>query len=169
MYNINKFIESHRWKLIFIVFVFLIWSYHYMGIRYNEQVKIDTIKNNLKQFVLHRDAANVLLLARVINKEVNGCEVEDKLAVASSILNRLDDGKYGSTIKEVIYKENQYVIGKKYTKDDVSIAYSVYKLNVRDCRIKYFFNPKTANKIEASKIRKNKKLIFKTDCHEYYS
>jgi spore germination cell wall hydrolase CwlJ-like protein len=169
MYDkISNFIEKRALWLIILTFAFLLFCFHYFGVRYNEQVKVDKIKNNLKQFTMHRDAYNVLLIARVINKEVNGCSVDDKIAVASSIINRLEDGRYGSTIKEVIFKQNQYVSGEDITRDDIAVAYAVYSMNVRNCDIRYFFNPRYANKLEMNKIRRNSTLLLKTKCHEYY-
>ena len=131
-------------------------------------IKINSYKKVLKQYTISKEVNDVWLIARVINREVTGCSIYDKIAVASSILNRVDDVAYDSTIYEVIYQRRQYAISDTFTNEDVKVAYAVYNGIIRDCNIKYFFNPKIANKKQMAIIRSTGTLKFKTDCHEYY-
>ncbi len=48
------------------------------------------------------------LLARLVTAEANGEPYEGKVAVATVVLNRVDDEQYPDSIKEVIYEERQF-------------------------------------------------------------
>lgn len=159
-----KFIERN-FLILVIPTIFLMASIFIMMEHKN---KVDIIKNNLRSYHSYKSVKEIELISRVINQEVSGCSVYDKIAVASSILNRLDDGKYGNSINEVIFKKHQYTISDTFTTLDVDVAFFVYVLNGRDCDIKYFFNPKTADKKHINQLRNNYSLKFKTKCHEYY-
>jgi len=162
--EILKFIEKH-FIILVIPTIFLLVSIFIMMEHKN---KVDIIKNNLEVYNKYKLNVDVWLISRVINKEVSGCSVYDKIAVASSILNRLDDGRYGNSINEVIFKKHQYTISDTFTKLDLDVAFFVYVLEGRDCDIKYFFNPKNADKKHTNQLRNNYTLKLKTKCHEYY-
>lgn len=129
----------------------------------DNQEKLITIKSNLHV----REYKEVNLLARVINKEVTGCGDIDKVLVASSILNRVDDAAFKGNVFEVVYTANQYAVSDTFTKDDFEIALCVYDNIVRDCNVLYFHTA-SSNTKHSKKIRKTKNLIHKSDCHEYY-
>lgn len=48
------------------------------------------------------------LLCRVVMSEAGAEPIECQIAVAETILNRLDSGSFGNTIEEVVYKPYQY-------------------------------------------------------------
>ena len=50
------------------------------------------------------------LLARVVNREAGGESIECQRAVVTVIFNRLKAGKWGDTLKEIIYAESQFTV-----------------------------------------------------------
>lgn len=48
------------------------------------------------------------LLARVVYGEARGESFEGKLAVASVVMNRLEDSRFGDTLEEVVYQRGQF-------------------------------------------------------------
>lgn len=122
-----------------------------------------TVKNRLKSYTYDE----VSLLARVINAEATGCSDVDKVAIASSIMNRVDDPSFNGNIHAVVYSKNQYAINNNFTNQDLNIAYCVYNGWVRDCNVLYFHTKLSSNN-HSKKIRRERKLLFKTDCHEYF-
>lgn len=48
------------------------------------------------------------LMARVVMSEASVLSIDAKQAVAQTILNRLQDGRWGNTISEVVYYPNAY-------------------------------------------------------------
>lgn len=162
--EVLKFIERN-FIILMIPTIFLVAS---IFIMMESKNKVNIIKNNLEIYNKYKLNTDVWLISRVINQEVSGCSVYDKIAVASSILNRLDNGEYGNSISEVIFKKHQYTISDTFTKLDLDVAFFVYVLGERDCDIKYFFNPKSADKKHVNQLRSSYSLKLKTKCHEYY-
>ncbi|HHT48969.1 MAG TPA: LysM peptidoglycan-binding domain-containing protein [Firmicutes bacterium] len=56
-------------------------------------------------------AADIELLARLVRAEAEGESYEGQVAVAASVLNRLNDPRYPNTIREIVYQVDQ---GKYY-------------------------------------------------------
>lgn len=50
------------------------------------------------------------LLACVVMAEAGGEPYEGKLAVANIVINRMNSGKYGSTIEDVVYAQSQFSV-----------------------------------------------------------
>lgn len=59
------------------------------------------------------------LLACLVMAEAGGESYDGKLAVANIVLNRLNSGKYGSTISSVIYANNQFSVVKSGVLDRI--------------------------------------------------
>lgn len=116
-----------------------------------------------------------VLLARMLFGEARGCSREEKIAVAYSAINRINDGKKwnGTTLREVLLKPYQY---SSFNKNDVNRKKLMDPLKyepkafedcleiageVLDGRYKelnfgqtHFFNPKSAKPSWADKIEK---------------
>lgn len=55
-------------------------------------------------------AAELLLIAQVVQEEAKGSSVEARAAVANTIYNRYLSSKYPDTIEGIIFQENQYTV-----------------------------------------------------------
>ena len=55
-------------------------------------------------------AAELLLLAQVVQEEAKGTSVEARAAVANTIYNRYLSSQYPSTIEGIIFQKNQYTV-----------------------------------------------------------
>ena len=60
------------------------------------------------------------LMARTVYAEARGENFEGKVAVAQVILNRYESGRFGNSIKRVVFARNQFAVSKKY--DDECMA-----------------------------------------------
>lgn len=58
--------------------------------------------------VIETDSSDLYLLAAIVYAEAGNQSYEGQLAVASVVMNRVASGKWGSTIKDVIYAPNQF-------------------------------------------------------------
>ena len=144
-----------------IILILLIY-FAYKDVKKQEQIIHSEL---LTKYALKHNSE---LIARVLHAEGNGTPDIDKIAIGSSILNRMNNVEFPSSIIDVIYQKNQYVISDTFTQHDLQIASCLLEDHLRECDILYFFNPKTAtNKRDIKKIRK-RKLIIKTLGHEYY-
>ena len=151
--------------ILIIIFITISVYIEYHRYRNVENRDIVQYREQLNNYSLE---SNSRLIARVLYAEANGESDIDKIAVRSSILNRVDNIEFPSSIDSVIYQKNQYAIANKFTKHDLQIATCLLEDYFRDCNIMYFFNPKTiTNKVHLKNIRK-KELILKTKNHEYY-
>lgn len=54
------------------------------------------------------------LIARVVSGEANGESFDGKVAVAEVVLNRVESGKFGKTVKSVVNAKNQFSVGSTY-------------------------------------------------------
>lgn len=53
-------------------------------------------------------ANDIFLMQRVIETEVYDLDFEKKINIASVVLNRIDNGEFGDTVKEVVTSPNQF-------------------------------------------------------------
>lgn len=54
------------------------------------------------------------LMARTVHAEARGEEFEGKVAVAQVIINRYESGRFGDSIRRVVFARNQFAVSKKY-------------------------------------------------------
>lgn len=131
------------------------------------------ITKNSKNIITHINTIdNVLIeksiqLAKVINKECGDCPDVDKLLIGSSILNRKDHENFPNKLIKVIEQPNQYATSTKYTEHDKNLSECLLEGYFRDCDVLYFYNPKTSTNSSFLKQTKKRKLIVKTQNHEY--
>ena len=52
--------------------------------------------------------SDIFLMQRVIETEVYDLDFEKKVNIASVVLNRIDNGEFGDTVKEVVTSPNQF-------------------------------------------------------------
>jgi len=53
-------------------------------------------------------------IARVVYAEARGEPFEGKVAVAAVVLNRFESGKFGRTVKKVVFARNQFAVSRRY-------------------------------------------------------
>ncbi len=54
-------------------------------------------------------------VARVVYAEARGEIFDGKVAVAAVVLNRFESGRFGKTVKKVVFARNQFAVSKKYS------------------------------------------------------
>ncbi len=79
-----------------------------------ENVKLQAESISLRQREGFTDAEKEMI-AKVVYAEARGECFDGRVAVAQVVINRYQSGKYGPTLKRVIYKRYQFAVSKKYT------------------------------------------------------
>ncbi len=67
------------------------------------------------------------MIAYVVYAEARGEDFEGKVAVAQVILNRYESGKFGKSIKSVVYSRHQFAVSRRY--DDVCMDAVEYAMD----------------------------------------
>lgn len=102
----------------------------------------------LKKHSLNR--AELDILAKVIYSEARGESYEGQVAVGAVVMNRIQSGKYGDTIEDVVFQKGAFtaVADGQYNLTPDSTAYLAAQDAVRGWDPTngslYYFNPKTA-------------------------
>jgi len=91
---------------------------------------------------------NVVYLSSIIHAEANTKDKGDMYLVGSTVLNRVDDERFPSTIYEVISDKGQYdgFMTKRFKRSPVTdyIAIDLLSGLGRESCVLYFYNPRTA-------------------------
>lgn len=129
--------------------------------------------------------SNEVLLARMIYGEARNCSKEEKIEIAYSAINRVNDGKKwnGETLREVILKPWQYSCfnkndvnyeklkapEKKVFEDCLKVADGVLEGKYSELNLgqTHYFNPKSANPKWTDKMKKIGKIG--NSKHEFYT
>lgn len=85
------------------------------------------------------------LICRVVETETYQCNFESKVNVACVVFNRLEDGAFGETIKEIVTAKNQFAYGRKNITEDTIIAveYAFEMEDTTDGALFFHSNKKT--------------------------
>ena len=123
----------------------------------------------IKENHSHRSNEEYIIkkIAKVLSRECENCYSIDKILIASSILNRMNNCSFPSSIDSIV--NNQYCIADTFSSNSYYIAKLVVNNDVRDYNVLYFFNPKTATDIRFINSMKKHDLLVKTKYHEYYN
>lgn len=117
---------------------------------------------------------DLLWLSKIVHAEANGEDYPSKLAVASVILNRVDDGSYPNNIYNVIF-DNKH--GVQFTPTKNGSIYNTPSTEsflaaletLEGKRIKenalFFVNPKAAS---SSWVSRNRDFAFTSGNHNFY-
>jgi len=82
--------------------------------------------------------AEKILIAKVVYAEARGECFEGQAAVAQVVLNRYESGKFGKSIKKVVYAKHQFAVGKKYNDENMqAVEYAISNRDYPDNM--YFF------------------------------
>jgi N-acetylmuramoyl-L-alanine amidase len=106
------------------------------------------------------------VLARVIESEAGGEPLESAKAVASVIINRLDSGRYGSTVDGVVFASGQFpgAWNNNYYKQPSQRSYSIADWALSGGRnvpsdVQYYYNPSHTSKNNWIRSRVTYKVI----------
>ena len=108
----------------------------------------DMTWSELKKHSLNREELDIL--AKVIYSEARGESYEGQVAVGAVVMNRIQSGKFGDNIKDVVFQKGAFtaVADGQYNLMPDSTAYLAAQDAVRGWDPSngslYYFNPKTA-------------------------
>ncbi|MBE1443707.1 cell wall hydrolase [Paenibacillus sp. OAS669] len=108
----------------------------------------DMTWSELKKHSLNREELDIL--AKVIYSEARGESYEGQVAVGAVVMNRIQSGKFGDSIKDVVFQKGAFtaVADGQYNLMPDSTAYLAAQDAVRGWDPSngslYYFNPKTA-------------------------
>lgn len=71
-----------------------------------------TIEKDEEAYIYSDDEKE--LIARVVYAEARGEKRDGKVAVAQVVLNRFESGRFGKTVKRVVFAKHQFAVSKKY-------------------------------------------------------
>ena len=74
----------------------------------NDDIKDDTEDNGYQY-----SEAEKIIIARVVYAESRGECFEGQVAVAQTVINRFESGKFGKTVKRVATTPNQFAYSRK--------------------------------------------------------
>jgi len=143
----NHFMSKNRWAAV-IVTSFLVVALA-VNIAYAKPTPVPGPKRGSQhQF----DKTDVMLLARLVYGEARGESYTGQMAVAAVVVNRLQSGRFGSTIADVVYETDAFSVVNdgqiNLTPDDIAVKAALGALNGKDPTrgALYYFNPaKTSN------------------------
>jgi spore germination cell wall hydrolase CwlJ-like protein len=101
-------------------------------------------------------------IARVVYAEARGEPFEGKVAVAAVVLNRFESGKFGRTVKKVVFARNQFAVSRRY--NDECMAAVNAAIDQRDAfpDNMYYF------RVSKSKRWRNFKYHTRIGHHSFY-
>ena len=73
----------------------------------------------------------VRLICKTVETECHGQSFESKCHVASVIINRIESGRYGTTVEEVVTKPNQFAYFRETIPEDTLYAV-MYSFEIQD-------------------------------------
>jgi spore germination cell wall hydrolase CwlJ-like protein len=124
----------------------------------------------IKKEHCHTDVA---YLSCIIHAEANSKDKEDMYLVGSTILNRMEHGRFPSTVDSVISQDGQYdgYLAKKFYRTSLSDSVAIDLLNGKNrnyCAL-FFYNPTTAtDKAFIRFLERKYNLVGFSDKHLFY-
>jgi len=112
-------------------------------------------------------------LSCIIHAEANENDVCDMYLVGSTVLNRMEHGRFPTSVDSVISQNGQYdgYLSKRFYRTEVtdSVANDLLCGRNRNCRVLFFYNTVTAtDKAFIHWLEKNYKLIDFSESHMFY-
>ena len=65
------------------------------------------------------------LIARVVYAESRGERWEGRVAVAQVVINRFESGKFGNSVRRVVFAKNQFAVSSKYNDESMQAVEAV--------------------------------------------
>ena len=101
------------------------------------QIKI-SVEETTKETTEEYTEAEKILIAKVVYAEARGECFDGQVAVAQVVINRVESGKYGKSVKRVVYAKHQFAVGKKYNDQNMqAVEYAIANRDYPDNM--YFF------------------------------
>ncbi len=101
-------------------------------------------------------------IARVVYAEARGETFEGKVAVAAVVLNRFESGRFGKTVKRVVFARNQFAVSKKYTAECIAAVEAAIEQNDSYPEDMYYF------RVSKSKKWRNFDYYARIGNHSFY-
>lgn len=73
----------------------------------------------------------VRLICRVVETETYQCDFDSRVNVANVVLNRIEDGRFGDTVEEVITTKNQFAYCRGNITEDTILAV-MFSFEIKD-------------------------------------
>jgi spore germination cell wall hydrolase CwlJ-like protein len=152
---------------LFSIIIFLIIAYYLVLIYFVPSVEIYKRKPNTSTY---RD---IVLLSSIINSEANPKDKKDMYLIGSTVLNRLDNEGYPTTILDVISQSGQYdgYMTARFNRSPQSDYVAIDLLGGigRDYCVLFFYNPRTATDTKfINAINKQYLLVDSTTSHLFF-
>ena len=115
-----------------------------------EEVLIEEPKEETPKYIIDFTQEEIDLLAKVVYAEAGNQPFEGQVAVAATIINRVQSSRFPNTLKEVIYAKNQFsvvkngVINKSPNTTSYQAVIAAMQGQDPSNEALYFWNPKIA-------------------------
>ena len=125
----------------------------YKGIK--QEISVDT--NNLIDYTHKYNESDIILLSKVIYSEARGEGINGWIAVAETVLNRVESDEFPNTVQEVILQDSQFSGTDNYdqiipSEEMITVAQMVANGSLKyldNKNVLYFRNPMKTNDIPA--------------------
>jgi len=123
------------------------WYVEYRKICYKYAQWCDVPNNVYNDFSVE----DVQFLCQVVETETYQQDFDSKVNIANVVFNRLDDGRFGDTIKDIVTAENQFAYYRESIATDTLIAvmYAYEMADTTDGAL-YFHSNKKTNKFNGA-------------------
>lgn len=103
-----------------------------------------------------------IYIARVVYAEARGEIFEGQVAVATVVLNRFESGKFGSSVKKVVFARSQFAVSKRHNEEVMSAVEAAIERKGDYPEDMYYF--------QASKSKKWRNFVYLTRVggHTFY-
>lgn len=123
--------------------------------------KADTYKYSEEDTYQYSEEEKIYI-ARVVYAEARGEIFEGQVAVATVVLNRFESGKFGSSVKKIVFARSQFAVSKRYNEEGMSAVEAAIEQKGEYPENMYYF--------QASKRKKWRNFVYLTRIggHSFY-
>ncbi len=91
------------------------------------------------------------LIARVVYAEARGERFEGQVAVAQVVINRFESGRFGKTVKKIVFAKHQFAVSSKYNEKSMQAVETAIEERIHPENMFYF---------QVSKRKKWRNFVF---------
>ncbi len=136
-------------------------SYRFMEQGNSAGTTLD-IHSHSEMIVRHYSEEEKIFIARVVYAEARGESFEGQVAVASVILNRYESGKFGSTVKKVVFARSQFAVSGKHNEEGLlAVEEAIARKGTYPDNMFYF-------QVSKRKIWRNFEYYDRIGSHSFY-
>lgn len=103
-----------------------------------------------------------VLIARVVHAESRGETFEGQVAVAAVVLNRYESGRFGRSVKNVVFARNQFSIKKRYNSQNMRAVEAAIEGTEHPEDMFYF-------RVSKKKKWRNFEYLYRVGNHSFYA